>query len=405
MLPILFRIPLPRWTLPLGPALAVLFVLGVLILAVGWRRKARELRLIGGAFASLSALAALLLGAERYALGPVSVQSFGALLGASLVIGWHLTLRLGERDGFSRELLSGAYFVAVLAGFAGARLLYVLANPSAFSGLWDILAVRRGGLNAYGALIGGLLGSWWYLRRRSTRLTAWLDLTAPSVASGVALTRLGCYAFGCDFGRPLTAGAPAWLERLGTFPRWAEGTHAWASGSPAWLEHVAVRGLSPLATASLPVHPTQLYEAIGAVLLLALVFKLRARARFHGQVFLTLALGYGALRFWIEALRDDAERGLLGPRLAAHWLVLAGLLLIGAACALGPARSVGSPRRRRALQIAVLLPGLFAALALRPASGERALQVEPSISLWLALATAVASAVAWRRLEAGVTPS
>src|SRR4029079_3111068 len=108
----------------------------------------------------------------------------------------------------------------------------------------------------------------------------------PSRGSGLCITRIGCYLFGCDFGKPLTAGWPNWLKHLGTFPRWSDGVLADVAGSPAWVQHGRERGLAPECTASLPVHPTQLYEALAGLSLLALVLWLRPYRRFRGEIFL-----------------------------------------------------------------------------------------------------------------------
>ena len=401
MHPILFRIPLPTWTLPLGVTFAAVFLVAAALAAFGWRRKSRDLLVAGAVLAAFAALGGFMMQGERFTLGPVPIPSYGTMLCVALVVGWHLTLRLAEREGLPRELVVSSYFGTALCALLGARLLYVAANPHEFSGFWDALALRRGGLSAYGGLIGGLLGSWYFLKNRGLELWHWADLAAPGLASGVFFTRIGCYLFGCDFGRPLTSSAPNWLKRVGTFPRWAEGTVADASGSPAWLEHVTSRGLSYAADTALPVHPTQLYEALAGALLLALTFVLRDRSRFRGQLFLSFTFGYGVLRFLIETLRDDAERGAFGPALAVQWLVALGLLAIGVAFAAGPARLLAVTRTRRLAQVGVCLPALIAWLALRPSHGAQATRVEPSISLWIAVLSAIAAALLFRRLQRG----
>ena len=101
----------------------------------------------------------------------------------------------------------------------------------------------------------------------------------------------------------------------------------------------------------------------------------------------------------VDRSKFEFKRGPVGPALAAHWLVALGLLAIFAAIAAGPVRSLVGPRARRAVQAGAALPALIAWLALRPSGGARATLVEPSISLWLALLTAIAAALFWRRLE------
>jgi phosphatidylglycerol:prolipoprotein diacylglycerol transferase len=144
MHPILFRIPLPPWALPLGLAFAFVFALAAAAAVFAWRRKARDLLALGGALALFAAIAAIATWGRHFRLGPIPVPSYGAMLFASLAIGWHSTRRLGERDGLSRELVANCYFVAAFSGLAGARLLYVVSHPGAFSGPWEVLALRNG---------------------------------------------------------------------------------------------------------------------------------------------------------------------------------------------------------------------------------------------------------------------
>ncbi len=398
MHPVLFKIPLPAWAVPLGPALFVLAGLGLLLAIFGQRKGALDLLVIG-VLASISGLVGgFLFNSQHFTLESLPIYSYGAMLCASIVVGWFLSLGLGARDGLPRELLANCYFVTAIAALVGSRLLYVLTNLGEFHGLIDMLAVRRGGLVAYGGFIGGFAGSVWYLRKRGVALLPWADVAVPSLASGLLLTRIGCYLFGCDFGKPLAAGAPAWLKRLGTFPRWPNDLLD-SAGSPAWMQHVNERGLSITSQASLPVHPTELYESLVGGLLLALTLWLLGRRRFRGEVFFAFTFGYGYLRFLLEIVRDDTERGTFGPAFREHVLIPALLVLFAAAFAYGPARSiVNGVARRVCVGLAFAVPPLAYA-ALRPPSFGVANVVELSTSQWISLGTALVVAFAWHKRE------
>jgi phosphatidylglycerol:prolipoprotein diacylglycerol transferase len=242
--------------------------------------------------------------------GPQPIYSYGVLLGLSLIAGYQLAVRVGARkDGLHEDTLGAAYLAAALCGIAGARLLYVLENRERFAesgASW--FDVTSGGVTAYGGFLGGLLGAAGYLAYRRASLAAFADAAAPALALGTVLTRVGCYLYGCDFGTPLGEQAPGFLKALGTFPRWKY-EELGIYGSPAFLHHVDVYGLDDEAAASLPVHPTQLYEALAALLLLGVTLAVLRRRRFRGQAILVLAMGYGAARFAFEYLRDDPERG------------------------------------------------------------------------------------------------
>jgi len=398
MHPVLFQLPLPGWTIPLFPALLVIAVLGALLTLFGWRKRAGDLLVIGAIVALAAGVSAFSYRGQVYTLSPLPIYSYGAMLCLSIVVGWYLTLGLAEKDGLPRDKMANCYFVTALAALVGARLLYVVTNPVEFTDLSKVFALRSGGLVAYGGFLGGFAGSWAYLRTQKIRLLPWADVAVPSLASGLVITRIGCYLFGCDFGKPLSAGAPEWLKKLGTFPRWADSTLMEGSGSPAWLQHVNTRGLSPDSTASLPVHPTQLYEMLAGALLLVLVFLVRRHQRFRGQVFLAFTLGYGFLRFVVEILRDDQERGVFGPYVAEHVYLAASFLIFAAAFVYGPSRAIERVKLRRALQVASALPGVAIYFLLKPGSFADTTTLQLSTSQWIGLLTAVGAAIAWSTL-------
>jgi phosphatidylglycerol:prolipoprotein diacylglycerol transferase len=202
------------------------------------------------------------------------------------------------------DVLANGFIVAALSAIVGARLLYIVTNPDEFSNIGQWFNLRAGGLVAYGGFLGGFLGSLAYFRYKNIPLLRFADVTAPTLALGLGLTRIGCYLYGCDFGARLGDDAPGWLVRMGTFPHWANN-----EGSPAWSYHVSEYGLDYDAAHAYPVHPTQIYESIAGILLCVLTLVVWRRRTFYGQVLFVLAIAYGFWRFGIEFVRDDPERG------------------------------------------------------------------------------------------------
>jgi phosphatidylglycerol---prolipoprotein diacylglyceryl transferase len=240
--------------------------------------------------------------------GPQPIYAYGVLLGLSLLVGWQITLMLGKHSDMSAGTLGDVYLTAALAGVVGARALYVVTNHEEFDSIGEWFDLRSGGLVAYGGFLGGLIGAAVHLRIRRASLLEFADCAAPAIASGLFLTRIGCYLYGCDFGTRLPANAPRWLARLGTFPRWTDNAGE-LRGSPAFLHHVNAYGLSRDANFSWPVHPTQLYEALLGLILAGLCLRVFRRRNFAGQAMLLLTINYGIARFFLEYLRDDPERG------------------------------------------------------------------------------------------------
>lgn len=242
---------------------------------------------------------------ERPAMHPIlfhlplglPVHAYGTMLLLGMAAGGSLAVALGRRDGFRLDFLLPCLACTLGSALAGARLLAVLVAPEEIARASDVVSVWRGGVVAYGGFLGGLAGSAALCRVRKVGLLAWADCAAPGVCVGLALTRVGCLLAGCDFGKPW--GGP-----------WAV---AFPPGSPAFEEQW-LAGLIPRdASGSLPVHPTQVYESLLGVVLLAVALTLWRRRRFRGQVFLVVVVGYGLARASLEMLRGDAGRGGVGP--------------------------------------------------------------------------------------------
>ncbi|WP_437781389.1 prolipoprotein diacylglyceryl transferase [Sorangium sp. So ce1097] len=395
MHPILFRVPLPVWTVPL---------LWVFLIAAGIAFAGAIGLFIaknkpGAAAAGIAGIALAALASQfkeqTYTLGPLPIYSYGVMLGLSLVVGWYLTLGLAERDGLPKETMANCYVVTALAAVLGSRVLYILTNLDEFDSLGAMFDIRRGGLVAYGGFLGGFLGSYLFLRSHRIPLLPWADVAVPSLASGLMITRIGCYLFGCDFGRPLGENAPAWLKKLGTFPHWPEGTLDHGSGSPAWVQHVKERGLDPTAEASLAVHPTQIYEALVGAGLLALLLLARRRQKFRGEIFLLFTFSYGVCRYLLELLRDDAERGSIPPSLAEHVLLPAGLVVFAVGYMIGFSHVVRDGVLRKVTQALAFVPAIALYLALKPETFGASTTIQYSTSQAVALATGLAASIAF----------
>ncbi len=346
-------------------------------------------------------------------LGEVPIYTWGVMLGISLIVGWYLTLGMAERDGMPREMLANCYVITALAALLGARLLFVATNPilpeeyaneaTTWEKVRSIFEVRSGGMVAYGGFLGGLAASFGYLRWKKFPIIPWADVGVPSVALGFFFTRLGCYFYGCDFGERLSETAPGWLKRVGTFPHWPEGTVQGGEGAEAWVRHVDLGWVAPDAPTSLPVHPTQLYEAGVGLALFVFLLWLRKRQTFRGQLFLSFTFLYGFARFCLEFVRDDVQRGDVPPALPAHVLFPIAFAVFGGAFAFGIAPAVRSKGPRLAAQVAFALPAVVSFVMLRPAEFVAAQPAKLSTSQLIGLLSAAVAAwgfsVFWKNAE------
>lgn len=108
------------------------------------------------------------------------------------------------------------------------------------------LLFSRGGLSWFGGLTGDVGTGLWVLWRQRIPIVRALAAATPALAVGHAIGRVGCFLVGDDYGRPSDL--------------------PWAVAFP--------EGLPPT---DVPVHPTQLYEAIA--LAIVAMTKLRTTTR------------------------------------------------------------------------------------------------------------------------------
>ena len=257
------------------------------------------------------------------------IYSYGVMLGLSLVVGWYLVMYLGGKDGLPKEKLAACFIWTAASAILGSRILYIITNPAEYqdAGLLDMLNLRKGGLVAYGGFLGGFIGSTVYLKVQKISLLAWADVAVPTLGTGLGITRLGCFMFGCDYGRPIPDDAPAFIKAIGLrFPNWEvafpetsrmfdQGVGCMQGifqGSPAFHHHMSI-GLAHAhdATSAL-VYPTQLLASLNGWIAFGLVLLVRKRLTFRGQAFLFFTVYYGLTRSLMEFLRGDVGRGGLG---------------------------------------------------------------------------------------------
>jgi phosphatidylglycerol:prolipoprotein diacylglycerol transferase len=105
------------------------------------------------------------------------------------------------------------------------------------------------------------------------------DASAPGLALGSVIGRIGCFAAGCCWGKPTTS----WLGI--TFPEMAHQI----SGTPSGV----------------PLIPTQLIEATASLVLFGSLCFLWTRRSFQGQLVLAYMILYSIDRFVVEFWRDD----------------------------------------------------------------------------------------------------
>jgi phosphatidylglycerol:prolipoprotein diacylglycerol transferase len=235
-------------------------------------------------------------------LGPLTLQTFGimfslAFVGAGALVARRLN-EIGRPVDWAYELV----FAALLGGLVGARLYYMIDNWSSVQDDFFGNLFSGEGLVWYGGALGGVAGAFlWAYRRRFLGL-ALLDLTAPALALGYAIGRIGCQLSGDgDYG--ISSSLP-----------WAM---AYPDGTVPTREDV---------------HPTPVYETLAMGLAAWLLWSWRDRFR-PGVLFALYLVLAGSERFLVEFVRRNEEvlAGLTAAQLQSLALILAGSLWLALA--------------------------------------------------------------------------
>ncbi|MFQ5698337.1 MAG: prolipoprotein diacylglyceryl transferase [Myxococcota bacterium] len=211
------------------------------------------------------------------------LSSFGVMMAIAFLVGGWLLARCFESAGHAADDAWRLVTWAMLGGVLGAKLWYVgealARDPASRQTLFQLGGplLSRGGITWYGGLVGGALGVSIKTLRMRLSLSTVTEASAPALAIGQAIGRIGCFLVGDDYGRV----------------------------TQSWVGVAFPRGLPP---APEPVHPTQLYEVAWLGLAAAWLWSRRGRSPSLFGEYLMIA---GAGRFWIEIFRTNPP--WLGP--------------------------------------------------------------------------------------------
>lgn len=226
-----------------------------------------------------------------------------AVMSGCLIFIWHGRHKnLSERFGYRFLCLA----VPFLLG--GAKIVYWMQFPQVAEEGVDYWLGR--GAAMYGGLLGvavaAVVTSAWF----RIPFRPYLDGLGLALSGGLIIGRLGCFLAGCNHG---SISSLPWAVR---FP----------AGSHAFNQHLALGLVAAGDRNSLPVHPTQLYEAGIACLLLLVGLLLIWKKAPDGLVFVALLGSYALFRFLVEFVRADQGGTYWGPFTFAQ---VVSLLVIG----------------------------------------------------------------------------
>ena len=233
-------------------------------------------------------------------IGPLTLHMYGLMIAIGFISAYLISGKRAQKRGLKDSMIDSILWCAILGGAIGSRILfYIVSLPDVIedpSILWNF----KNGYVVYGGIIGGVLASFLYCRKKREAFLPYFDLVMPSVALAQGFGRFGCFFAGCCYGRETAS-------RFGI-----------------------VFTNSAFAPNGVRLVPTQLMSAAGDFALAAFLYWYARKERENGRVAALYMILYSAGRFVIEFYRSD-YRGSVGPfstsQLISVAVVLLGILL------------------------------------------------------------------------------
>lgn len=222
-----------------------------------------------------------------FSLGSLEIAWYGVLWALALLSSLWIFARMVRREELDPRLVDSGFLYGVLATIIGARLGHCIfyepgeyfLHPFMDSFPWiKLLDIRGGGLASHGAALGLLVGLWLFARKWKFPYIWILDRVAVMVPLAGALVRFGNLMNSEIYGDPTTL--------------------PWG--------FVFLR-----AHETVPMHPTQIYEALAYLAIFFLLAHLYWRTRLaeqkRGVIFGLFLILLFTVRFLVESIKLPQE--------------------------------------------------------------------------------------------------
>lgn len=236
--------------------------------------------------------------------GPVQIRWYGLMYVFGFIASYLLVLR--QIKNTNNTALASQFenlnFALMLSLILGGRLGYVLFYNFSYyrEHPAEILATWLGGMSFHGALIGVIIGGFWFCKTRKLEFWKTADIYVVTIPIGLGLGRIGNFINAELFGRQTNLPWGMIFPDGGPYPR----------------------------------HPSQLYECLlEGALLFTVLWQLKDRPHPSGFMLGFFLIGYGCFRIVAELFRQpDPQIGYIGiltmGQLLSMAMIMAGALVL-----------------------------------------------------------------------------
>lgn len=231
----------------------------------------------------------------------IEVHSYGFFIAIGALAALWVVRKKTMRFNLSLDELSSLFLWVFLAAFVGGKVFFYLEDVEKYINEPSLmLKFGSGGFVFYGSLIFALPTIVLWLRKKKVRVRSFLDVLAYAGPIVHSLGRVGCFMAGCCHGSVCDS------------PLGVTFSHPNTMAKPAGV----------------PLYPTQLFDIVVNLIILATVYFLAKKQKFDGQLFLVYLIMYAIGRSIVEEFRGDEARGFLFNGLLSHSQFIAILILV-----------------------------------------------------------------------------
>ncbi len=230
---------------------------------------------------------------KKFSILGFDIAFYGVVIGIGVLLGVLMAVHMAKKEKMDPDIIWDFAIYAVIFSVIGARLYYVAFSWDQYKdNLLSIFNTRLGGMAIYGGVIGAFLTLFVYSRIKKLSPFQIGDCGVFGLVLGQIIGRWGNFfnreCFGQYTDSLLAMRLPVEAVRS------HEITESHLAGMAAFGNVNFIQ-----------VHPTFLYEGIGNLIVLILMYLYHKRKKYHGQMCLFYLGGYGIVRFFIEGLRTD----------------------------------------------------------------------------------------------------
>lgn len=234
-------------------------------------------------------------------IGPIIIRWYGLMYVLGFIVAYIIINKENKRKNlpFTSDDIYDFIFYQIVGVILGGRIGYILFYnlPYYMQNPIEIIMINKGGMAFHGALVGIILATLVYAKKKKASFLHLGDMVAIGGPLGLGFGRIGNFINAELYGRPVDPSFP--LSMI--FPT------------------------DPL---KLPRHPSQLYESLfEGFIMFGIIYFISRKTNKPGILSASFLMLYGIFRFFIEYTREpDVQIGLIAGLSRGQMLCFAMIL-------------------------------------------------------------------------------